>query len=331
MRAIEFLLEYDLTQTVANYADALYQRVSGYKGDDEFDPNVADDRGRDLLGLVPTRYYDWGSTIIEFFEANDPSGGKFVLPMIRWYLDGSMRSLEDAPKLKGPIATYIKFRNRIKGLDLRKVSFDEFLDTMEAQEGKLSNAEADKAEEQGYYERKEALLILDDETLKIVLLKTMAASCFFGRNTRWCTTSRDKNSNMFNGYAKDGPLFVILEKATNHRWQYHFDCAPIIHLRRRDHQFMDEQDHPVCPLQVMGGVPLEAIFEWANEHNLEPLIGAIQEVVVDFEDHCSPDDYDRWCVMTGVEQEEREYKEDEDEEDNFDYDFHDPRQLKLDL
>jgi hypothetical protein len=106
----------------------------------------------------------------------------------------------------------------------------------------------------------------------------MAASCFFGRNTRWCTTSRDKNDNMFNAYAKDGPLFVILDKQSNKRWQFHFDLGQSMELRMQQNQFMDEKDHEVNPLLVMHGQPLEEIWNWSG--HIDYLGEAIQNTVV---------------------------------------------------
>jgi hypothetical protein len=101
MRAIEFLLEYDVSKTLDTYGEALYCRASGNMLDGTFDPQVEDRRGQQLLGLQQGNYHTWDEKIVEWFEKNDPTGGKFVLPMIRWYIGGSMQSLEDAPSLRG--------------------------------------------------------------------------------------------------------------------------------------------------------------------------------------------------------------------------------------
>lgn len=50
-------------------------------------------------------------------------------------------------------------------------------------------------------------------------------------NTRWCTAA--KKDNMFDEYNKEGPLYIILHKPTNRRWQFHL----------RGQQFMDERDN----------------------------------------------------------------------------------------
>lgn len=79
----------------------------------------------------------------------------------------------------------------------------------------------------------EAEVFHDDDAIRIIIPKTKEAAIYFGRNTRWCTSAL--YGNMFDSYANDGPLYIILFKAENIRWQFHFKSA----------QFMDEQDKPL--------------------------------------------------------------------------------------
>jgi hypothetical protein len=124
--------------------------------------------------------------------------------------------------------------------------------------------------------------VCNTEKMKIVKLYSMAASCYFGKNTRWCTTSRDKNDNMFNAYNDDGDIFVILDKANNRRWQFFFcttitpdewsyqneeeDAHDELEFRKEcvdACQFMDEKDSPVPPLKVMDGQAWQAIYRFS--------------------------------------------------------------------
>ena len=225
MRARDFRLEYERSKTVANWAEKLGEVVQ-IRGHDNWANRQFAYHGESIE--------ETGTMMIGWFERSDPSGGKFVPMMIRCYLDGSMKRAEDAPKAKTAIETYMKFRNRIK-IDLRTIRFDDFLDEMEEVSMQLSNTEMGKAEEQGFYERGEAVLVHDDADVKIVIPKDMGASCFFGKNTRWCTAARDKNDNLFYDYSSRGPLYIILFKRENKRWQFHFE----------DCQFMNERDEPL--------------------------------------------------------------------------------------
>lgn len=73
------------------------------------------------------------------------------------------------------------------------------------------------------------------ETDKIVIIHplTQEASCTYGAGTKWCTAA-EKN-NMFNTYNSKGPLYILIDKVTNDKYQLHFETD----------QFMDAEDKPV--------------------------------------------------------------------------------------
>ena len=56
--------------------------------------------------------------------------------------------------------------------------------------------------------------IYEDNRFLIVQPYTHGASCYYGRNTKWCTTSKD-NSGYFDKYSKDGNLYYIIDKKSN--------------------------------------------------------------------------------------------------------------------
>mgnify|MGYP000849056617 FL=1 len=93
----------------------------------------------------------------------------------------------------------------------------------------LSNREIDRRLERAMLAQADVLL--DTSEYRIVVPKTEEASCFFGVNTRWCTAARS-SVNYFNHYNRQGPLYIVLHKPTNRRWQFHFPSK----------QFMDETD-----------------------------------------------------------------------------------------
>jgi ADP-ribose pyrophosphatase YjhB (NUDIX family) len=112
-----------------------------------------------------------------------------------------------------------------------------------------SKRQQDVSQEQKYFTDGEAELILNDAKYKIVVPKTQEASCYFGINTRWCTAAA--KGNMFQTYAKNGPLYIILVKADNARYQFHFESG----------QFMDERDDQIDPVGFFDEYPeLARIF-----------------------------------------------------------------------
>jgi hypothetical protein len=77
-------------------------------------------------------------------------------------------------------------------------------------------------------------IVYNGPDYKILIPKTKEASCYYGRNTQWCTAATE-TTNYFDSYNKKGPLYIILDKKNNRRWQFHFE----------DRQFMNERDQPI--------------------------------------------------------------------------------------
>lgn len=115
---------------------------------------------------------------------------------------------------------------RIKSLQ----QLDNIVDRFGEQE---SNSEARSKEEKQFYNTNQATLLLNNSDYKIVVPHTKLAAQFFGRNTKWCTSAQ--RSNKFSYYNKKGPLYIVLYKPNNQRWQFHFQEA----------QYMDEKDEEI--------------------------------------------------------------------------------------
>lgn len=180
-------------------------------------------------------YWDWVlNTILTACEEADPtSKNKFVPQILNWWFYGigaGMSYLEDIGKAYEPLQTYVKFKNRITGLDLMSTRFEDFWDKMEAIASVPSNSVADRAEMQAFFDDGEASLLLDNDRVRVVIPRTEAAAKYFGKNTRWCTSAQ--NNNQFATYQKYGELYIILFKAENVRWQWCFEVE----------QFMDAKD-----------------------------------------------------------------------------------------
>ena len=106
-----------------------------------------------------------------------------------------------------------------------------------------SKKEKDKSIEQEFYDTKQAELVFNNDTYKVVIPHSHKASCYFGKSTKWCTAGKQAEST-FKQYVEKGPLYIILHKPTNSRWQWHFGHWQ--YMDERDRRFdMDEfiKDH----------------------------------------------------------------------------------------
>jgi hypothetical protein len=119
------------------------------------------------------------------------------------------------------------------------------------------------------YQNRDARLIHDDAQVKVVQPLTEKGSCYFGINTKWCTAG--KEDNQFHTYSQAGPIYVVLIKKENRRYQFHWaedvshigdiDDSPtrqedILHLKDYMSQFMDEKDDPINPNHIADKYPV---------------------------------------------------------------------------
>jgi len=64
--------------------------------------------------------------------------------------------------------------------------------------------------------------IYEDDSVLVVLPKTYAASCYYGANTKWCTTTR-VSSHYFRQYAERGELYYFINKENGNKMALHVD------------------------------------------------------------------------------------------------------------
>ncbi|MCS7316796.1 MAG: hypothetical protein NZZ41_00535 [Candidatus Dojkabacteria bacterium] len=171
---------------------------------------------------------------------------QFIDPYVKWivqkYVTNNLGLYEDIlGKVIPGLLRYdsLKRKNKLKSehKDINQIkNINQLLDILDEykEEETKSISEKEKEIEQNFYKNGEAILIYNDNNLKVVVPKSKAASCFFGRNTRWCTAA-STSKNYFNFYNKKGPLYIILDKKKNKRFQFHFETK----------QFMDEKDQPI--------------------------------------------------------------------------------------
>jgi len=157
--------------------------------------------------------------------------------------------LKRKPNLTPPLPT--RDLNQIKSLSQLEDITEKY------QEKELaSKTEKAGAEEQAFYDSKQATLLYNDATVKVVIPHTAKASQYFGRNTRWCTAA--KTNNEFFQHNRRGPLYIVLIKSTNNRYQFHW----------ADPQFTDEQNNGINPNDLAEKYPvLWKIFTPIAEKN----------------------------------------------------------------
>ena len=74
--------------------------------------------------------------------------------------------------------------------------------------------------------------IFESDKLLVIQPLTKRAAIKYGSGNKWCNAG--KKNNMFDNYNKDGPIYIIVTKQDNKKYQLHFESG----------QFMDEKDEP---------------------------------------------------------------------------------------
>ena len=247
MKISELLFEYNEKRLINDFGNKLQIKS---KSDSSAPKNLSSDNLiKNISDLDPT-----GNKELTFWLVLNYANNR-----INRYEDIASRAIPELLKykalLKKPNLTpplTIRDMNQIKGL----TSLEEIVDQYQEKET-TSNKELENKEEQNFFNTNQAELIYNDSQVKVVVPKTKAASCFFGINTKWCTAAKSSN-NMFDEYNTDGPLYIVLFKKENKRFQFHFQSE----------QFMNEKDEYVNPNELADEYPiLWKIFSPIAEKN----------------------------------------------------------------
>lgn len=203
--------------------------------------------------------------IIHTLLKADPSSGKNIQFIVNMYIAKQFK-VEDLSKIKSELEKFNKFKARIENKDLNSYktldALYDVLETFDDKEDVKSNKQITKDI------KSDSKKIIDTPDFKVIVPTTEASAQFYGSGTKWCTAA-DKNC-MFNHYAKDGDLYVIIAKidGKERKFQLHYESD----------QFMNERDTEVnaadkAKLSKLDGY--NQFLNWLIKKHYEPMIKAI--------------------------------------------------------
>ena len=153
----------------------------------------------------------------------------------KWLLDlykKGILKLEDLYKAKKYIPVFDKMckANKIKNKNINSykslsdmfVVIQPYFDTNQA---------ISKSDEKKQIKQDGAEKVYEDGDFLAIHVKTQEAATYYGKGTQWCTAATDSD-NYFEEYNKKGPLYVVINKKNNRKFQFHYET----------NQFMDEND-----------------------------------------------------------------------------------------
>ena len=144
---------------------------------------------------------------------------------------------EDFYKAKEYLRLFDKFINKIpvESRDINKFkNLNDLYDVVrEFEEGEDTMATS-KTSEIKQIKQNEIDKVYEDNEWLIMIPKTKRASCLIGKGTQWCTAA-DQSNNMFDSHNSQGPLYVMVDKYNDEKYQLHFET----------NQLMDATDRPI--------------------------------------------------------------------------------------
>ncbi len=173
--------------------------------------------------------------VTEVMKVDPTPNQKYGLWIINMYLSGAIKRFEDLPRVTEPLMVFHKFKQRMQIKDINQIkTLNQLYDLTEPFEDQKSNKEVKRGYRDELITKGEAEILLNNNKWRVIVPKTEAASCEFGKNTKWCTAAN--RNNQFNSYNNNGKkIYIIEDKPNNRRYQFSFD----------DEQFTDERDNPI--------------------------------------------------------------------------------------
>ena len=236
----------NIPRLVQDFGPKLIKRFK----DDSYSPSPADYPGSGFPE-------EQAKYIINLITEFDPTqNNEYTAWMVGKYTTGGIPDWEDLDNLcSTAIARYndLKRTNNLKleHKDIGKIPNLEDLqyivslyDSVEAisQNQKLKNQEAK------LFADKKATLFYDDGRVKVIIPHTQEASNFFGKSTRWCTTSRndggEPENSQFKRYTSKGPLYIVI--AGGQKFQFHFETG----------NYMNAMDNFISPNELAEKFPV---------------------------------------------------------------------------
>ena len=190
--------------------------------------------------------------------------GKYLQWLLKLRAENKLK-MEDLYKATKYLKIYTKYKNQIEEKDINKIKslpdlYGQVKDIMKSLETEEGTESLKSSKEKTKEIKKQAEKYYEDEKWLIIIPKTKEASCLYGKGTQWCTAA-DVSENMFDEYNDQGPLYIMIHKPTNEKYQYHAETE----------SFMDAEDADIAELidEAAGDANADEMSEYEYERWLD--------------------------------------------------------------
>lgn len=191
-----------------------------------------------------------GNKLLSAYEKDNGTKPKLATPLeivkylmtastsyIQWvanqYVKGNFK-LEDVPRIGRELTEFNRVKPKLEVKDINKYAslrdLYAALKPLEDTEVVSNNKKEKELLKTG------AKKLIDSPQLTMYRVLNKEGAVLLGRGTRWCTAATT-SENMFDEYNSEGPLFVVIDKTHNEKFQIHAESESL----------MDAEDMPVDP------------------------------------------------------------------------------------
>lgn len=251
MRFNEILLEYDAELSHERWGDKIMDSAKNDGTIINYTPGSYGDDELEKFKIVRHLLYQ--------FEQSDPTpNNKYVPWIIKMYTQakGQLKLEDINTTLSDALENYSKLVTGKKmPLDYRDInkikSSDNLYDIVDKFKKYLP---VEKNEDRGEYD-----IFFDNEDVKIIIPKDAAAARFWGRGTRWCTSSKKNYDLVFDQYSNElSALVIIIPKKpiyTGEKYQTQGRRSYIDHSfgqpKIAPESIVNEKDRPLTPQEII--------------------------------------------------------------------------------
>jgi hypothetical protein len=238
MKLTEYILLEDKINYLANqYSDKLLKKA---KEDQFYTPSddTAEAVVRDLSEMDPT------------------PNNKLLQWVVKRYLKGDFK-VEDAPDVKNTLSQFVE-----KQRSLDKKDINQYPSLADLSTAVGTAVDVTSKRQQKIQTKHEGIDVVKKGSDGILIhVKTEAASCYYGKGTKWCTAATE-SKNYFNDYNSRGEVYIFLAKDGRKYQFFVSDDADVF-------EFSNENNNPADVPALKKNYPTA---RWYFEAIAEPFI-----------------------------------------------------------
>lgn len=175
-----------------------------------------------------------GEQLVYYISNFDPTNNKqYSQWLIQRFIKGFIK-LEDMYRASEYLTIFQRTKSKLNKKDINQ--YQNFVEIYQAIEPFLKGDQdvSKSAQRKRMKSDDNVDVLFDSDDLLVLIPKNKESAIFWGRGTQWCTATTIAR-NYFEAYNKRGPLYIIIDRKTNEKFQFHFE----------DEQFMDYQDNEI--------------------------------------------------------------------------------------